>query len=163
MLKFVFKIQFKIVKNKRKQEKKKKEKHLHWAANSESSPPSISLSAAHLHPRADSWGPRASTSSTERATAWHRVGPSVSCSIPRSAHLLIPRAHGGTISTTEPRFLASTDPASNARDLKYQLGALSQPIANSPEPRPYAGGESVTRQPDNPCRRELSSPSTPKA
>ena len=35
--------------------KKKKGKRLHWAANSESSPSSISLSAAHLHPRADWW------------------------------------------------------------------------------------------------------------
>jgi hypothetical protein len=30
---------------------------LHWAANSESSPSSISLSAAHLHPCADRRGP----------------------------------------------------------------------------------------------------------
>jgi hypothetical protein len=82
---------------------------------------------------------------------------------PRSAHLLLPRAHGGTTSMAEPRFPASADPASNARVLKCQLGALSQPNANSPEPRPCVGGESVTRQPDKPRRREPSSPSTPKA
>ena len=46
---------------------------------------------------------------------------------PRSAHLLLPRAHGGMTSMAEPRFPALPDPASNARILEYQLGALSQP------------------------------------
>ena len=61
-----------------------------------------------------------------------QAGPSRQTTPPRSAHLPLPRAYGGTTATAEPRFLASADPASNARVLKYQLGALSQANANSP-------------------------------